>query len=39
MMFKGADFSNTADWIAGACVFFAVFIGVGMAISIWKNRS
>lgn len=38
-MFEGADFSNTADWIAGACLFLAIIVGVGMAVSMWKNRS
>lgn len=37
-MINSADFSNTADWIAGACLFLAIVVGVGMAVSAWKNR-
>lgn len=37
-MIVGPDFSNTADWIAGICLFLAVFIGVGMCVSVWKRR-
>lgn len=34
----GADYSNTADWIAGIAFFLAIFILVGMVVSAWKRR-
>jgi hypothetical protein len=37
-LIDGTGFTNMADWIAGICLFLAIFVGVGMAVSAWRRR-